>query len=286
MRHIPYGYRIENGRAIPDPDEARRVRAFFEDYLNGASQQEAARQNGIHRAQATLGKMLRDKKYTGDGFYPPIIPRETFDRVQEERKRREASLGRDKNFFAKDKEGISPFWGLVFCGKCGGAYRRYADGGKNHWACIRRAKRRDLHENCPMIPEAALEKAFMELLRSIDLSDLQDGPKKAAPLIETKYDDPVKQAEYAYSLIEIDDFAYLTKKLKKLLLEAPPVFDGEFMKSVVRRITVCGDRAEFELLNGKTYGKELSLGAADGKERVGHTGAKKYAPRGGGQRRT
>lgn len=285
MRHIPYGYRIENGRAVLDPDEARRVRAFFEDYLNGASQQGAARQNGIYRAQATLGKMLRDKKYTGDGFYPPIIPQETFDRVQEERKRREKSLGRDKNFFAKDKEGVSPFWGLVFCGKCGGAYRRYADGGKNRWACIRRAKRRDLHEGCPMIPEAALEKAFMELLRSIDLSSLQDGPKKDAPVIEIKFDDPVKQAEYTYSLIEIDDFAYLTKKLKKLLLEAPQVFDGEYMKSVVRRITVCGDRAEFELLNGKIYGKELSLFAADGKERVGHTGAKKYAPRGGGQRR-
>jgi len=215
MRHIPYGYRIKNGRAVLDADEARRVRMFFEDYLNGASQQEAARQNGIRRAQATLGKMLRDKKYTGDGFYPPVISQETFDRAQEERKRREKSLGRDKNFFAKDKEGISPFWGLVFCGKCGGEYRRYADGGRNRWACIRRAKRRDLHENCPMISEAALEKAFMELLRSIDLSDLQDGPKKAAPDIEAKYDDPVKQAEYAYSLIEIDDFAYLTKKLKK-----------------------------------------------------------------------
>lgn len=285
MRHIPYGYRIENGRAVPDPDEARRVRAFFEDYLNGASQQEAARQNGIHRAQATLGKMLRDKKYTGDGFYPPVVSQEIFDRVQEERKRRETCLGRDKNFFAKDKEGISPFWGLVFCGKCGGAYRRYADGGKNRWACIRRAKRRDLHEGCPMIPEEALEKAFMELLRSIDLAALQNGPRKAAPVIEIKYGDPFRQAEYAYSLVEIDDFAYLTKKLKKLLAEAPPVFDGEFMKSVVRRITVFGDRAEFELINGKTYGKELSLGAADGKERVGHTGAKKYAPRGGGQRR-
>jgi hypothetical protein len=285
MRHIPYGYRIENGRAVLDPDEARRVRAFFEDYIGGASQQEAARQNGIRRAQATLGNMLRDKKYMGDGFYPPIILQETFDRAQEERKRREKSLGRDKNFFARDKESISPFWGLVFCGKCGGAYRRYADGGKNRWACIGRAKRRDLHEGCPMIPEAALEKAFMEIIRSVDLSDLQDGPKKATPVIEIKYGDPFRQAEYAYSLVEIDDFAYLTKKLKKLLAEAPPVFDGEFMKSAVRRITVCGDRAEFELINGKTYGKELSLGAADGKERVGHTGAKKYAAGGGGQRR-
>lgn len=285
MRHIPYGYRIENGQAVLDPDEAQRVRAFFDDYLGGASQQEAARQNGIHRAQATLGKMLRDRKYLGDGFYPPVISQETFNRAQEERKRREVSLGRDKNFFAQDKGSISPFWGLVFCGKCGCAYRRYADGGKNRWACCGRAKRRILHQNCPMIPEAALEKAFMELMRSIDSAELQDGLKKAAPVIELKYDDPLRQAEYAYSLVEIDDYAFRTRKLKKLLAEAPPVFDGEYMKSVVRRITVCGDRAEFELINGKTYGKELSLGAADGKKRVGHTGAKKYAPGGGGQRR-
>ena len=136
--------------------------------------------------------MLRDKKYTGDGFYPPVVSQETFDRVQEERKRREKSLGRDKNFFAQDKGSISPFWGLVFCGKCGGAYRRYADGGKNRWACRGRAKRRDLHESCPMIPEAALEKAFMEILRSIDSAALQDGPKKAAPVIELKYGRPAQ----------------------------------------------------------------------------------------------
>jgi len=283
MRHIPYGYRIENGQAVLDADEAQRVRAFFDAYLDGASQQEAARQNGIHRAQATLGKMLRDRKYLGDGFYPPVISQETFDRAQEERKRRERSLGRDKNFFAQDKENISPFWGLVFCEKCGGAYRRYADGGRNRWNCSRRAKRRVLHKDCPMIPEAAFEKAFMELMRSIDLTALQDGPKKDAPVIEPKYDDPFRQAEYAYSLIEIDDCAYLTRKLKKLIAEAPPVFDGEYMKSVVRRITVCGGKAEFELINGKICGKELSLDAADGKKRVGHTGAKKYAPGGGGQ---
>ncbi|WP_049753994.1 hypothetical protein [Heliomicrobium modesticaldum] len=69
-----------------DPDEAQRVWAFFEDYLKGTSQQEAARRNGIHSAQATLGKMLRDSKYLGDGFYPPVISQEIYDWAQEERK--------------------------------------------------------------------------------------------------------------------------------------------------------------------------------------------------------
>lgn len=276
MRHIPYGYRIENGQAVLDPDEAQRVKAFLRRTLVGRRSR---------KRQCKTASVVRRRPWERcfGTKNTRAISQEIFDRAQEERKRREKSLGRDKNFFAQDKESISPFWGLVFCGKCGNAYRRYADGGKNRWNCSRRAKRRDLHENCPMIPEAALEKAFMELLRSIDSAALQDGPKKAAPVIEPKYDDPLRQTEYAYSLIEIDDCAFLTKKLKKLIMEAPPVFDGEFMKNVVRRIMVCGARAEFELINGKTYGKELSLDAADGKERVGHTGAKKYAPGGGGQ---
>ena len=272
MRHIPYGYRIENGRAVLEPDEARRVRAFFEDYIRGASQQEAAKQNGILRAQATLGNMLRDKKYLGDGFYPPIISRETFERAQEERKRREKSLGRDKNFFAKDKESISPFRGLVFCGKCGGAYRRYAENGKERWRCSRRIVKGRLCCASPVISEQSLEEAFMEVVRALDMEDVKARPPKKRMIIEKKYDDPLKQAEYVYSLVEADDFDYMTEKLINIMKNVPAVFDGKFMSMVVKRITVFqSGAAMFELINGKIYGKELII-VGGSKNRVGNTG--------------
>ena len=32
---IPYGYKIENGYAIADPETAPKVKAFFKNYLEG-----------------------------------------------------------------------------------------------------------------------------------------------------------------------------------------------------------------------------------------------------------
>lgn len=35
MRHIPYGYKIENGMAVIDEKEAAVVREFFDCYISG-----------------------------------------------------------------------------------------------------------------------------------------------------------------------------------------------------------------------------------------------------------
>ena len=38
MRHIPYGYRIENGRAVIDEEQVATVREFFQNYISGIIQ--------------------------------------------------------------------------------------------------------------------------------------------------------------------------------------------------------------------------------------------------------
>ena len=40
--------------------------------------------------------MLKNKHYLGDGYYPAIIDRETFDKAEQERMRRATALGRIK----------------------------------------------------------------------------------------------------------------------------------------------------------------------------------------------
>lgn len=42
MRHIPYGYRIENGRAVIDEEQAATVREFFQNYISGMALMPAA----------------------------------------------------------------------------------------------------------------------------------------------------------------------------------------------------------------------------------------------------
>lgn len=134
MGHTPYGYRIEDGKAVVDEIAAEQVKELFSGYLAGLSLKDAAKKAGIDCYHATVSKMLQNKHYLGDEFYPPIIDEETFEKASLEKQKRAEKLGR--------------IW-----------------------------EPKD-------VPETDYSVKF-----------------KAKPLVQ-KYDDPYKQAEYAYSLIE------------------------------------------------------------------------------------
>ena len=94
MRHIPYGYRIENGRAVIDEEQAATVRDFFQNYISGMALVPAAKKVGLKLYHGSAGRMLRNKKYLGDDYYPAIIDKETFDKAEEIRMDRAKALGR------------------------------------------------------------------------------------------------------------------------------------------------------------------------------------------------
>jgi|GEM_PF-438322 hypothetical protein len=73
MSHIPYGYRISAGKAVPDPETAPKLRQFFALCLSGRSVAEALAEAGIPRSKTTGRKLLRNRVYLGDGFYPPLL---------------------------------------------------------------------------------------------------------------------------------------------------------------------------------------------------------------------
>lgn len=95
MEHIPYGYRIENGVAVIDERSAEQVQRMFENYLNGDSLIKAAENSGIKGNHGSIKLMLQNRRYLGDGFYPPIISEETFNAAAEERENRAERLGRN-----------------------------------------------------------------------------------------------------------------------------------------------------------------------------------------------
>ena len=86
MGHIPYGYRIENGKAVVDEIASERVKELFSGYLAGLSLKGAAKKAGIDCYHATVSKMLQNKHYLGDEFYPPIIDEETFEKARVEKR--------------------------------------------------------------------------------------------------------------------------------------------------------------------------------------------------------
>ncbi|MGB9975893.1 recombinase [Thermovenabulum sp.] len=94
MSHIPFGYIIQNGRADVNEEEAVKIEKLFEAYLSGLSLTDAAQKAGIKRYHTSIARMLADKRYVEDKFYPPIISRDTFEKAQLERRRRAEALGR------------------------------------------------------------------------------------------------------------------------------------------------------------------------------------------------
>lgn len=82
--HIPYGYRIEDGKAVVDESQAEQVRAFFKEYISGKALMVAAETVGLQLFHGSAGRMLRNTHYLGDEYYPAIIDRESFDKAEEE----------------------------------------------------------------------------------------------------------------------------------------------------------------------------------------------------------
>ena len=94
MGHTPLGYRIENGIAVVDEHAAEQVQALYQSYLSGDSLRTVANKAGIDAFHAGIGRILKNRHYLGDDYYPAIIDPDTFAAVQEERFRRASALGR------------------------------------------------------------------------------------------------------------------------------------------------------------------------------------------------
>ena len=100
--HIPYGYRIEDGKAVVDETQAEQVRTFFKEYISGKALKVAAETVGLMMFHGSAGRMLRNTHYLGDDYYPAIIDQELFDKAEEERQSRASQLGRVRELKVKE----------------------------------------------------------------------------------------------------------------------------------------------------------------------------------------
>lgn len=100
--HIPYGYRIEDGKAVVDEIKAEQVRTFFKEYISGKALKVAAETVGLKIFHGSAGRMLRNTHYLGDDYYPAIIDQELFDKAEEERQSRANQLGRVRELKVKE----------------------------------------------------------------------------------------------------------------------------------------------------------------------------------------
>ena len=100
MGHTPYGYQIEDGKAVIDEAAAAQVQALYKNYLSGLSLTNAAKEAGLNLLHSSAKRMMRNNHYLGDDFYPAIIDKEFFDAVEVELSKRSTKLGRNDRYNA------------------------------------------------------------------------------------------------------------------------------------------------------------------------------------------
>lgn len=134
MGHTPYGYRIENGKAVVDEDQAAQIRTMYDGYLRGLGLMDAAKGAGMKMYHGSVKRMLQNHHYLGDAYYPAIIDKGTFNAALGEQQKRAKALGR--------------------------------------------------------------------VFEPREIEELQPTARFSIDRIQKRYEDPFKQAEYAYGLIE------------------------------------------------------------------------------------
>ena len=96
-RKRPFGYRMKFGEVVLYPAEAETVRWIYDHYLAGDSYNalvDKLREQGISYDgdkpwnKNMAARILADRRYTGEGGFPSIIPEEQFHMVQARRQER------------------------------------------------------------------------------------------------------------------------------------------------------------------------------------------------------
>ena len=100
-RHLPYGYRIENGVCVIDNKEREILKKLFLSYLEVGTLLGASDKSGFNtKSHACVKRILINKRYLGDDYYPKIIEKELFEKVNEKlkEKHRKGKTSKEKTY--------------------------------------------------------------------------------------------------------------------------------------------------------------------------------------------
>ena len=95
MSHIPLGYYIKDGKPYADDIKALQINTLFKNYISGMGLIDAASSVGFKMTHSSVKRLLMNKHYLGDEYYPQIIDEELFLQAKEERERRAEFLNRN-----------------------------------------------------------------------------------------------------------------------------------------------------------------------------------------------
>ena len=143
-RLIRYGYKLSDGKLVPDENEASIVNEIFQKYANGISLKVIAEDLNARKVKYIgeksgwnkhrIALMIEERKYIGENNYPAIISVELYN---------EANAIKDRKSFKPRvcSDDIETCKTLVYCGQCGKIMcRKSIWDTREKWICNSRCK--------------------------------------------------------------------------------------------------------------------------------------------------
>lgn len=239
-RKRPFGYKMEFGEVVLHPAEAETVRWIYDSYLAGASYNalvDKLQERGIPYDgdkpwnKNMAARILADRRYTGEGGFPSIIPEGQFHMVQARRQERTTPCQKSpaQKELRKLCCGSPPVW-----------VERQVQG------LLNRLIQRPELIACP-VPEAKPPSEVEKLRRELD--ELLHRP----PVDEIQARDLAFQLA-ALQLAAIGPEEYETLRLRKLFQNRRPMMEleQELLHESVRRIAVSNGTVTVLLENNQT----------------------------------
>ena len=239
-RKRPFGYKMEFGEIVLHPAEAETVRWIYDSYLAGTSYNalvDKLRERGISYDgdkpwnKNMAARILADRRYTGEGGFPSIIPEGQFHMVQVRRQERTTPC--QKSTAQKELREL-----------CGGSppawMERQVMGLLNRLIQHPELIAGPVMENEPMPEAKKLRRELEELLHRPPVDEAQ-----------------AKNLAFRLASLQLDAIGpeeYETLRLRRLFQGRVPMaeLEQELLHESVRRITVSNGTVSVLLKNNQT----------------------------------
>ena len=239
-RKRPFGYKMEFGEVVLHPTEAETVRWIYDSYLAGASYNalvDKLRERGIPYDgdkpwnKNMAARILADRRYTGKGGFPSIIPEGQFRMVQVRRQERTTPC--KKTLGQKELRKL-----------CGGSPPDWVE--RQVLGLLNRLIRHPELIVCPAIEDEPMPEA-KKLRRELD------GLLHRPPVDEAQ----AKNLAFRLAALQLNAIGpeeYETRRLRRLFQGRAPMaeLEQELLHESVRRITVSNGTVTVLLKNNQT----------------------------------
>ena len=280
-----YGYQFIDGMLQADQEQSRMVQEIFEAYNRGVPVSRLKDHiEGLEIHRVKLSDMLSDRRYLGNEAFPQIINPELFEAVQQRKKERLKTIGKEQPYVYHKEQFL--LGDKMKCGECGSAYHCYKHGDKQIWDCSKRIVKGRVHCRNQRIQEDQIKELFMqavtkmknhpEKIRKITIHKIKRNIRLQAVEHEIellKNDsshniDELLKLIYKRASLQYEDFddggaAYYTQKIEDLIQQhkeqsEEKTFDKKLFDAIMEAITIYKDgRVVFTLKNGATMTETL-----------------------------